>query len=171
MVRALEYTLKFLIVACILAMVAMQTIGLPRLAYETSWFPDGYGMPWAPTSVLVVAILILLAAQVAVACIWPLLTRVRRGTVFTPSSFQWVTVIIACAFVIAGLILLMLGLIFFIYRSLSVTIETAVVLGTAMLTAMFAAMICALAIALLMLVMKALLARAAAQSAELEQVV
>lgn len=161
MVRAIEYILKGLIVLAILAVVAIQAIALPFQAYQIQWLAESDPrQSWAPTTVLIGFVLILFAAQVGIACVWPLLTRVRRGTVFSASSFRWVYGIVVSAFVFSGL---SLAMIVFLYRANIVT--PGVVVG------LLVATLAGIALGLLMLVMKALLKQATEQNVELEQVV
>src|SRR3954454_1179530 len=46
------------------------------------------------TALRVITILGMVAAQVALVCVWRLVTMVRRGTVFAPASFRYVDVVI-----------------------------------------------------------------------------
>jgi hypothetical protein len=60
-------------------------------------------MVWALTSLRVITILGIGTAQVALACLWRLVTMVRRGTVFSHAAFRFVDVIIG-AIVAAALV-------------------------------------------------------------------
>jgi hypothetical protein len=160
MARPLEFALKALIILLILGIAAVQAFVLPLWAYGIAWVADDSRFTWAPTAVLVVAILILLTGQVGLACVWPLLTKVRKGTVFSVSSFAWVNAIIASAFAAAGL---SAAVIVFLDRTQ---------LGTPIVgIGLLAAILGGVALALLLIVMRALLKQAAEQHAELAQVI
>src|SRR4051794_14090057 len=55
------------------------------------------------TSLRVITILGMAAVQVALVCVWRLVTMVRRGTVFSPSAFRYVDIVIG-AIVAAALV-------------------------------------------------------------------
>ncbi|HEY1622112.1 MAG TPA: DUF2975 domain-containing protein [Streptosporangiaceae bacterium] len=55
------------------------------------------------TSLRVITILGMVSVQVAVVCVWRLVTMVRRGTVFSPAAFRYVDAVIG-AIVAAALV-------------------------------------------------------------------
>ncbi|KOU86379.1 MULTISPECIES: DUF2975 domain-containing protein [unclassified Streptomyces] len=50
--------------------------------------PEDGSLPLTPMRVI--TILGMVSAQVALVCVWPLVTMVRRGTVFSPAAFRYV---------------------------------------------------------------------------------
>jgi hypothetical protein len=63
--------------------------------------PEDGALPLAPLRVL--AVLGMVAVQVAVVCVWRLVTMVRRGTVFSDAAFRYVDIMIG-AIVAAALV-------------------------------------------------------------------
>jgi hypothetical protein len=63
--------------------------------------PEDGSLPLTPLRVIV--ILGIVSAQVVVACVWRLVTMVRRGTVFTHAAFRYVDIMIG-AIVAAALV-------------------------------------------------------------------
>ena len=104
---------------------------------------------------IVVIVLGILTIQVAMICVWRLLTMVRRGTVFSPAAFRYVDVMIGAA-VAAALIAFAFGLI--------LAPGEAVPPGIVLLIGGVGAM--AAGIALVILVMRMLLAQAVARETE-----
>ncbi len=104
---------------------------------------------------IVVIVLGILTIQVAMICVWRLLTMVRRGTVFSPAAFRYVDVMIGAA-VAAALIAFTFGLI--------LAPGEAVPPGIVLLIGGVGAM--AAGIALVILVMRMLLAQAVARETE-----
>jgi hypothetical protein len=107
------------------------------------------------TPFIVVIVLGILTIQVAMICVWRLLTMVRRGTVFSPAAFRYVDVMIGAA-VAAALIAFTFGLI--------LAPGEAVPPGIVLLIGGVGAM--AAGIALVILVMRMLLAQAVARETE-----
>ena len=104
---------------------------------------------------IVVVVLGILTIQVAMICVWRLLTMVRRGTVFSSAAFQYVDVMIGAA-VAAALIAFTFGVI--------LAPGEAVPPGIVLLIGGVGAM--AAGIALVILVMRMLLAQAVARETE-----
>lgn len=67
--------------------------------------PEGGSVPL--TSLRVITILGMVTVQVALVCVWRLVTMVRRGTVFSHAAFRYVDAVIG-AIVAAALVLRML---------------------------------------------------------------
>lgn len=63
--------------------------------------PEGGSLPLTPLRVI--TILGMVTVQVALVCVWRLVTMVRRGTVFSPAAFRYVDVVIG-AIVAAALV-------------------------------------------------------------------
>ena len=104
---------------------------------------------------IVVIVLGILTIQVAMICVWRLLTMVRRGTVFSAAAFRYVDVMIGAA-VAAALIAFTFGLI--------LAPGEAVPPGIVLLIGGVGVM--AAGIALVILVMRMLLAQAVARDTE-----
>ena len=101
---------------------------------------------------LTVSIIGLTAAHVVLVCVWHLLTRVRRDTVFSTGALRWVDAIIyaaAAAGVLAFSLLLWLG---------TQTTETGIPPGIALL--LLGCVVLAAGVALVVAVLRALLAKA-----------
>ncbi|MEV0156078.1 DUF2975 domain-containing protein [Micromonospora sp. NPDC050686] len=63
--------------------------------------PEGGSLPLTPLRVI--TILGMVSVQVALVCVWRLVTMVRRGTVFSHAAFRYVDVVIG-AIVAAALV-------------------------------------------------------------------
>ncbi|MFS0701540.1 DUF2975 domain-containing protein [Cellulomonas sp. 179-A 4D5 NHS] len=147
--RMAVLALRVVIVLMFAAMLALQAAMLPLLAVD----PDGEvgeltHLRWP---IVVICFLAVAAVEVALVCIWRLLTMVRRDTVFSPAAFRYVDVVIGAA--VAGSVLaLALGTV--------LAPGEAVAPGIVLLIGVGA--IGGIGIALLVLVMRALLAKAVA---------
>lgn len=147
--RMAVLALRVVIVLMFAAMLALQAAMLPLLAVD----PDGEvgeltHLRWP---IVVICFLAVAAVEVALVCLWRLLTMVRRDTVFSPAAFRYVDVVIGAA--VAGSVLaLALGTV--------LAPGEAVAPGIVLLIGVGA--IGGIGIALLVLVMRALLAKAVA---------
>lgn len=141
--------LRVVIVLMVAGMLFVQAVMMPLLAADArEESPDLATTGWV---VAVIGILGILAVEVALVCVWRLLTMVRRDTVFSPAAFRWVDVVIGCA--VAGAVLAVaLGLV--------LAPGEAVAPGVVLLVGV-GAMGCA-GIALLVLVLRLLLTQAVA---------
>lgn len=110
------------------------------------------------TPLVVLTVLVILALQVAVVCVWGLLTMVRQGTVFSGGAFRLVNVVIG-AFTAASLLTFGLGV--------ALAPGEAVAPGIVLLIGGVA--VCIAAVALIVLVLKALLVQAVDRDAEARQ--
>jgi hypothetical protein len=110
------------------------------------------------TPLVVLTVLVILALQVAVVCVWGLLTMVRQGTVFSGGAFRLVNVVIG-AFTAASLLTFGLGV--------ALAPGEAVAPGVVLLIG--GAAVCIAAVALIVLVLKALLVQAVDRDAEARQ--
>jgi hypothetical protein len=110
------------------------------------------------TPLVVLTVLVILALQVAVVCVWGLLTMVRQGTVFSGGAFRLVNVVIG-AFTVASLLTFGLGV--------ALAPGEAVAPGVVLLIGGVA--VCIAAVALIVLVLKALLVQAVDRDAEARQ--
>ena len=78
-------TLRVIIAIALVGSGVVQAVMVAALWVESDDGPTGIGVSLAVIGVLGVACL-----QVIAVCIWRLLTMVRRGTVFSPTSFRYV---------------------------------------------------------------------------------
>lgn len=118
---------------------------------------DSYrGARIAAVSVIVLGFV---CVEVALACVWQLLTLVRHGKVFSPLAFRWVDVIIG-AITVAAVLVLILG-----YIVGEVDDAPGVILIGAVLALLVAG------VALIVYVQRMLLVQAAGFSAELDAVI
>jgi hypothetical protein len=87
--------LRALIVAMLTGLLFVQAVIIPLLGIDISdEVPDQVALRW---TVVTVGILGLLTVEVALVCVWRLLTMVRRDTVFSPAAFRYVDVVVGCA--------------------------------------------------------------------------
>jgi hypothetical protein len=133
--------------------VFLQVLMVPLLSVDLSGAAPGVAAIRTPLVVLTV--LGILAIQAAMVCVWGLLTRVRRGTVFSTDAFRLVDVVIG-AFSAASLLTFGLGV--------ALAPGEAVAPGVVLLIGGVAVMLAA--VALVVLVLRALLAQAVARDAE-----
>ncbi len=83
-VRALRVVLAGVLASTVFAQAA--------LVWALFTDPEDGSLPLTPLRVIV--ILGVVSAQVAVVCVWRLVTMVRRGTVFSHAAFRYVDVVI-----------------------------------------------------------------------------
>ena len=154
-ITALRAALAVVLAGTLLA----QAWFFPTLAAECALvFPE---VAWLRWPMLVTAILVIAAVQVALGCLWVLLTMTRRGTVFSVRAFHHVDVMI-------GLIVADTVAIAAVNVYLTFGLRAnppAMFLGLTGLT------VCGVAAALLMAVMKGLLRKATRLEAELSEVI
>ena len=110
------------------------------------------------TPLVVLTVLTILALQVAMVCVWGLLTMVRQGTVFSGAAFRLVNIVIG-AFTAASLLTFGLGV--------TLAPGEAVAPGVVLLIGGMA--VCIAAVALIVLVLRALLVQAVDRDAEARQ--
>ena len=92
-----EGALRVVLVVVLAGTVFIQALMVWALATD----PEHGSLPLTPLRVI--TILGMVSVQVAVVCVWRLVTMVRRGTVFSPAAFRYVDVIIG-AIVAAALV-------------------------------------------------------------------
>lgn len=134
----------------------IQSVLVPVLGVDLTDADPDFAMIRTPMIVLVV--LAILALQVAMVCVWGLLTMVRRGTVFSNDAFRLVDIVIG-AFTVASLLTFGLGSV--------LAPGEAVAPGVVLLVGGVA--VCIAAVALIVLVLKALLLQAITTDAEARQ--
>lgn len=141
--------LRAVIVAMFAGMLFLQVMLLPLLVVDlVEAGPETARLRWP---VVVLGVLGVLTVQVALVCIWRLVTMVRHDTVFSRAAFRYVDVVIGAA-VVAALLTFVLG--FVLAPGEAVAPGIVLVIGIAGVGA--------LGIALLVLVLRALLAKAVA---------
>lgn len=143
--------LRGVILLTFLGLVAIQVVVLPAIAFDVR--EDLSSSP-LQLPVAIIGFLGLLMVQVAMVCIWRLLTMVRRDTVFSPAAFRYVDVIIGAA-IGATVLAVVLSFVLAPGEDVAPGIVLLVVVGG----------VGTAGIALLMLVMRALLAKAVALDA------
>lgn len=81
--------LRVVIALALLGSLVVQTVLAPLIWADLDGTPS-----WFRVSFVVIVVLGVLTMQVFAVCVWMLLTRVRRGSIFQQSSFRYVDVII-----------------------------------------------------------------------------
>jgi len=141
--RTTIMVLRVVIALALAGSLVVQTVITPLL-----WM-DLVGAPaWFRVSFVVIVVLGVASMQVFAVCVWMLLTKVRRGSIFQPSSFRYVNVIIGA---MAAAALLILAFAFVLAPSEIAPGIVALVCGAALVMA---------GVALLVVVMKTLLRQA-----------
>ncbi|TKV27314.1 DUF2975 domain-containing protein [Arthrobacter sp. NamB2] len=133
--------------------VVIQSVMVPLLGIDIAEADPDVALIRTPLVILTV--LAILALQVAMVCVWGLLTMVRRGTVFSTDAFRLVNIVIG-AFAAASALTFGLGV--------ALAPGEAVAPGVVLLIGGAAVSIAA--VALIVLVLRALLAQAVDRDAE-----
>lgn len=141
--RVTIWVLRVVITLALLGSLVVQTVIVPLLWADLDGAPQ-----WFRVSFVVIAILGIVTMQVFAVCVWMLLTKVRRGSIFQPSSFRYVDVIVG-AFGAAALLAFAFAVV--LAPSEAAPGIVALVCGAALVLA---------GIALLVVVMRALLRQA-----------
>lgn len=89
MSRATILILRVVIALALAGSLVVQTVIVPLL-----WADLESEALWGRITLVVITVLWIATLQVSAVCIWQLLTRVRRGSIFSRSSFRYVDVII-----------------------------------------------------------------------------
>lgn len=156
--RIVVDTLRVMLVVALVAITALQVIGLPWLSgVMAEGLPGEAHMRWP---ILILSILGLACVQVGIVCTLRLLGFTRNDEVFSPRAFRWVNGIIGaflgCSLVCAATI---------VYQS--ATVAGPPLWMMALLGGVFAG----LGLALLMTVMRTLLVRATTLQSEMDVVI
>ncbi len=101
--RATIVPLKALIVVMIVLILAAQVFVVPDVAVTTAELKPELAYLTVPG--IVVAIAFLLCVQLALVCVWRLLTFVRGSTIFSKDAFKWVDGILILVVVATVIIL------------------------------------------------------------------
>ncbi|UYO96875.1 DUF2975 domain-containing protein [Microbacterium sp. M28] len=141
--------LQVVIALALLGSLVVQALIVPAL-----WLDLGEEELWGRIVFVGIIALGILTMQVFAVSVWMLLTKVKRGSIFSASSFGWVNAIIAC-FAVAAVLALTL----------------AIILAPGSMAPGLVGLICGASlvlggIALLVVVMKALLRQAIAREDE-----
>jgi hypothetical protein len=95
--------LRTVLVALLAGSVVVQVVFVPLLYIDMRELdPD---LAYVRVPLVVIAILMVLAAQAVLICVWKLVSMVRKGTVFSNDAFRYVDVIIGA--VTAGAVLVL----------------------------------------------------------------
>ncbi|MEU0290208.1 DUF2975 domain-containing protein [Streptomyces sp. NPDC006147] len=104
--QATVFALRAVIVALLAGSVVVQAVMVPLLASDLEGLDAAYSYLRSPF--LAIVVLIVLAAQTVLVCVWRLVTMARRGTVFSHAAFRYVHIVIG-AFVAAAVLVFALG--------------------------------------------------------------
>ncbi len=104
--QATVFALRAVIVALLAGSVVVQAVMVPLLASDLEGLDAEYSYLRSPF--LTIVVLIVLAAQTVLVCVWRLVTMARRGTVFSHAAFRYVHIVIG-AFVAAAVLVFALG--------------------------------------------------------------
>ncbi|MFF1273525.1 DUF2975 domain-containing protein [Streptomyces marokkonensis] len=151
--RLTVLALRAVIVALLAGSLGVQAVMVPLLAGDLEGLDAEYA--YLRTPLLLVVVLVVLAAQTVLVCVWRLVTMARRGTVFSHAAFRYVHIVIG-AFVAAALLVFALGAL--------LAPGEAVAPGIVLLVG--GAALAVLGIALIVLVLRMLLAQAVARDVE-----
>ncbi|AWW43044.1 DUF2975 domain-containing protein [Streptomyces cadmiisoli] len=145
--------LRVVLGALLAGSVFVQTVMVPLLAIDMRGLDAE--VAHLRTPVLVIVVLGVAAVQVVLACVWRLVTMVRRGTVFSHAAFRYVHIVIG-AIVAAATLVFTLGVV--------LAPGEAVPPGIVLLIGGLG--LAALGVALVVLVLRMLLAQAVARDVE-----
>jgi Protein of unknown function (DUF2975) len=156
--------LKVLLVLLFAGLLVAEVLSVPGEFMETSREvrPEYAHIPWL---MLTISIVVLVAVQVIVVCIWRLLDMVRADRIFSEQAFIWVDVIV---WTVAAVWLLMLGVFGYIAAFIYFTPE---IRDPGIPILLFGIGLATSVVLLLMVVMRALLAQAAALRADMEELI
>jgi hypothetical protein len=107
MSKATILALRVVIALALAGSLVVQTMIVPAL-----WLDLAGEAVWGRVAFVTIAVLAVVTMQVFAICVWQLLTKVRRGSVFSESSFGYVNVIvgaISAAAVLAFVLAVMLA--------------------------------------------------------------
>lgn len=149
MAKSTILVLQVVIALALAGSLVVQTVILPLLWVDL----EGEAL-WGRIALVIIAVLGVLTLQVFAVCVWMLLTKVRRGSLFSPTSFRYVDVIIGAIGAAAALALILAVL---LAPGSTAPGVVALICGAALVLA---------GIALLVVVMKALLRQAIDRDAE-----
>lgn len=88
--------LRIVIAIALAGSLLVQTVIVPLIWNDLEGSPT-----WMRIALVTIAVLGVLTLQVFAVAVWMLLTKVRRGSIFSPASFRYVDVIIGAIFAAA----------------------------------------------------------------------
>jgi hypothetical protein len=147
--KATIVVLKVVIALAMAGSLVVQTVIVPLMWIDL----EGEAL-WGRIALVIIAVLGVATMQVFAVCVWMVLTKVRRGSIFSPSSFRPVDVIIGA---IAAAAVLALVLAILLAPGSTAPGIVALVCGAALVLG---------GMALLVVVMKALLRQAIDRDSE-----
>ena len=147
--KATIIVLKVVIALALAGSLVVQTVIMPLV-----WIDLAGEVLWGRIALVTIAVLAIVTMQVFAVCVWILLTKVRRGSIFSTSSFRAVDVIIGA---IAAAAVLALVLAILLAPGSTAPGIVALVCGAALVLG---------GMALLVVVMKALLRQAIDRESE-----
>ncbi len=158
MARSTVRVLKAVLALLVLGMLVVQLFFLPLLSWEIA--DDNPELAYLRWPTLIVAMVVVLCAELVVVAIWKLLGMVSRDAIFSEAAFTWVDVIIYATVAATALV----AAVFAYY--------TAVQLNPFALALMeFVLIATGAALALLMLVLRSLLRKATSLQADMAEVI
>ncbi|MEV7610891.1 DUF2975 domain-containing protein [Microbacterium sp. NPDC089320] len=98
MAKSTIVVLQVVIAVALIGSVAVQALIVPLL-----WLDLGDGELWGRIAFVSIVVLGVGTLQVFGVCVWMLLTKVKRGSIFSTSSFRYIDVIIGAILVAAAL--------------------------------------------------------------------
>jgi hypothetical protein len=148
------HALRAVLAVLLVGSVFVQAVMVPLLAIDLN---EDFDPEFAHlrTPVILITVLGIVTIQVVLVCIWRLVTMVRRGTVFSHTTFRYVDVVIGA--IVAAAVLL------FVFAVVLAPGE-AVAPGVVLLIC--GGVVAVLGVALIVLVLRMLLAQAVARDAE-----
>lgn len=149
MAKSTIVVLQVVIALALFGSLIVQTVIMPLVWIDL----EGEAL-WGRIALVTIAVLGIVTLQVFGICVWMLLAKVRRGSIFSPASFRYVDVIIGA---IAAAAVLMLVLAVLLVPGPVAPGVVALICGAALVLG---------GMALLVVVMKALLRQAIARDVE-----
>ena len=150
--------LRIALAAVLLGTLLTQVLIIPLLAAEAA--RESPEVAYLRLPYTVAAIVFVLCIQLALVCVWRLLSFVRSGSIFSPAAFAWVNRITGSIVVAVAILAVMW---------VHLTVINA--MAPAVFLFLTGGVVCGLCLALLVVVMKALLVRATELEADLSEVI
>lgn len=98
MAKSTILVLQVVIAVALIGSVAVQALIVPLL-----WIDLGAEELWGRIALVSIVVLGVVTLQVFGVCVWMLLTKVRRGSIFSTSSFRYIDVIVGAILAAAAL--------------------------------------------------------------------
>lgn len=162
MARLTVLALRAVLVVLLAGSVFVQTVIVALLAIDLEELDAD--LQYLRVPILVIVVLGIATVQVVLACVWRLVTMVRRDTVFSHAAFRYVHIVIGAIVAAALLVFALAVLLVSANHRVS---EDAVAPG--MILLMCGAVVAILGVALVVLVLRMLLAQAVARDVEVTQ--